>query len=317
MLAVVLATLALATAKPAAAQHPIASPIWSPGGTRIAWAESNGGGHDIWAANSDGTKPRLLASGIAALFQLAWLPSGDFLYDAGHRLFRVGPDGQPRLLATGVTFSLDAKGDKVTYQTADFCRTCHGPVEVRSIATGKTWKIAPTGQNLFPALSPDGSSVAFTHFLGSGGGRYEKPGGIWIAAAAGGTPVQRTRAGLCPQWSPDGRRLAYADSAGLHVIARTGGTDTLLLHENGLPACAAQWSPDGRRIAAVTSHGRLVVIDATTRASRTIGPRYSVDLAWAPDGSRLLFTSSAKAQACPSLWSLRPDGSDLRRLRSC
>ena len=316
MLAVAFAALALASAQPAA-QHPIASPVWSPGGTKIAWAESNGGRHDIWAANPDGTKPRLLASGIDVLFQLAWLPSGDFLYDANYQLVRVGSNGQPQQIGTGVTFSLDAKGDRVAYQTANSCPTCHGPVEVRSLATGRTWRIAPTGQNLFPALSPDGRSVAFTRNLGSGGGRYEKPGGIWIAAATGGTPVQRTKTGSCPQWSPDGRRLAYADGAGLHVIARSGGAGTLLLHENALPACAAQWSPDGRRLAAVASHGRLVVIDATTRASRTIGPKDNVDLAWAPDGSRLLVSGSASAQTCSSLWSLRPDGSDLRKLRGC
>ena len=270
----------------------------------------------MWAANADGTKPHLLASGIDALYQLAWLPSGDFLYDVSYHLFRVGHDGQPRPIATGVTFSLDTKGDKVAYQTAESCPTCHGPVEVLSLATGKTWKIAPTGQNLFPALSPDGRSVAFTRFLGSGAGRYVKPGGIWIAAAAGGTPVQRTKAGLCPQWSPDGRRLTYADSAGLHLIARNGGAGTLLLRENGLPACSTQWSPDGRRIASVTSHGRLVVIDPATRASRTIGPKHSVDLAWAPDGSRLLVSGGAGAQSCSSLWSMRPDGSGLRKPRA-
>jgi Tol biopolymer transport system component len=317
MLAAVLAALAVGTATPAAAQHSIASPIWSPDGTKIAWAQSTGGRHDVWAANADGTQPHQLASGIDALFQLAWLPNGDFLYDVDYHLFLVGHDGKPQPIATGVTFSLDRKGDRVAYQSADSCPTCHGPVEVRSLATGKTWRIAATGQNLFPALSPDGRSVAFSRFLASGGGRYEKPGGIWIAAAAGGTPVQRTKAGLCPQWSPDGRRLTYADSAGLHLIERAGGTDTLLLRENGLPACSTQWSPDGRLIAAVTSRGRLVVIDPATRTSRTIGPEHSVDLAWAPDGSRLLVSGGAGAQSCSSLWSLRSDGSSLRRLRSC
>ncbi|MGZ4390322.1 MAG: TolB family protein [Gaiellaceae bacterium] len=317
MLAVALAAIAVATAKPAAAQHPIASPIWSADGTKIAWAESKGGRHDVWVATADGTKPHLLASGIDALYQLAWLPSGDFLFDVNYHLFLVGRTGKPRQLAAGVTFSLDAKGDKVAYQTADACPTCHGPVEVRSLATGKTWKIVSAGQNLFPALSPDGRAVAFTRFLGSGGGRYEKPGGIWIAPAAGGTPVQRTKAGVCPQWSPDGSRLTYADSAGLHLIARTGGIDRLLLRENGLPACAAQWSPDGRRIAAVTSHGRLVVVDPATGASHTIGPKHSVDLAWAPDASRLLVSGGTTSKSCSSLWSLRPDGSGLRRLRSC
>ena len=224
MLAAVLAALSLAVAAPAAAQHPIASPLWSFDGTRIAWAEASGGGqHEIWSANADGTNQHRIAPGIDSLFEFAWLPSGDFLYDANYRLFRVGSDGHPRLVGSGVTFSVDRKGALVAYQTADLCPSCHGPIEVRSLSSGKTWRIAATGQNLFPALSPDGTRVAFTRFLSSGGGRYEKQGGIWIASSRGGTPVQRTTTGSCPQWSPDGRRLTYADASGLHLIDRAGG----------------------------------------------------------------------------------------------
>jgi WD40 repeat protein len=59
------------------------------------------------------------------------------------------------------------------------------------------------------------------------------------------------------------------------------------------------------------------VIDATTRASRTVGPKVTVDLAWAPDGRKLLVSGSATAQTCASLWSVQPDGSGLRKLRGC
>ncbi|HEY5058772.1 MAG TPA: hypothetical protein VII51_07115 [Gaiellaceae bacterium] len=312
-LAVAFAALALA-----ATPHPIAAPVWSPDGAKIAWAQANGSAHDIWGANADGTSAHRLASHIDAMYQLAWLPTGGFLYDANFVLYRVGQTGRPQPVGLGVTFSLDAKGDEVAYQTSDSCPSCHGPIDVRSLVTGTLRKIAATGQNLFPALSPDGRSVAFTRFLGSGGGRYEKAAGIWLAPAAGGAPVQRTRTGLCPQWSPDGRRLAYADNAGLHAIDPSGSSPgTLVLKENGLPACAFQWSPDGKRIAAVNARGRLLVIDAATRRSRAIGPRHSVDFAWAPDGSRLLVTGGATAQACPALWTVEPDGSALSRIRGC
>jgi len=318
LLAAVLAALSLAGATGAAAQHPIASPVWSFDGTQIAWAEASGAGqHEIWSADADGANPHRLAPGIDSLFEFAWLPSGDFLYDANYRIFRVGGDGRPRPVAAGVTFSVDRKGSLVAYQTADSCPTCHGPIEVRSLSSGKTWRIAATGQNLFPALSPDGTRVAFTRFLSSGGGRYEKQGGIWIAPARGGAAVQRTATGSCPQWSPDGTRLTYANAAGLHLIDRAGGAGTLLLRGGNLPACSVAWAPDGKRIAAATSHGRLLVIDAATRASHPIGPTHSLAFAWAPDGSRLLVTGGPTAQSCPALWSVKPDGSALRRLRGC
>jgi Tol biopolymer transport system component len=318
MLAAVLAALSLTGAAPAAAQHPIASPVWSFDGARIAWAEASGAGqHEIWAANADGTNQHRIAPGIDSLFEFAWLPSGDFLYDANYRLFRVGSDGHPRPVGSGVTFSVDRKGALVAYQTADLCPSCHGPIEVRSLSSGKTWRIAAAGQNLFPALSPDGTRVAFTRFLSSGKGRYEKQGGIWIASSRGGTPVQRTTTGSCPQWSPDGRRLTYADASGLHLIDRTGGVGTLLLRGGNLPACSVAWAPDGKHVAAATSHGRLLVIDPATRASHPIGPTHSLSFVWAPDGSRLLVTGGATGQSCPALWSVKPDGSALRRIRGC
>ena len=50
------------------------------------------------------------------------------------------------------------------------------------------------------------------HSLLRSRGGYGKQGGIWIASSRGGAPVQRTKTGTCPQWSPDSRRLVYADS---------------------------------------------------------------------------------------------------------
>ena len=187
---------------------------------------------------------------------------------------------------------------------------------MRSLSSGKTWRIAATGQNLFPALSPDGPGSP-SRASWPGNGRYEKQGGIWIAPSRGGTPVQRTKTGACPEWSPDGRRLTYADATGLHLIDRSGGAGTLILRDNNLPVCSAEWAPDGKSVAAATSHGRLLVIDVATQASRPIGPKSSLAFVWSPDGSRLLVTGGATGQTCPALWSVKPDGSALRRIRGC
>jgi Tol biopolymer transport system component len=101
------------------------------------------------------------------------------------------------------------------------------------------------------------------------------------------------------------------------VIDRTGGAGTIVLRGSSFPACSVEWAPDGKRLAAATPHGRLVVVDPSTGATRAIGPLHSLEFAWAPDGSRLLVTGGATAQTCPALWSVRPDGSGLRRLRGC
>ena len=159
-------------------QHPIASPVWSFDGTRIAWAEASGGGqHEIWAANADGTNQHRIAPGIDSLFEFAWLPSGDFLYDANYRLFRVGSDGHPRPFGSGVTFSVDRKGALVAYQTAellpDLPRADRGAV---ALVGQDLADCGRPGRTSSPRSRPTGRSVAFTRFLSSGKGRYREAG---------------------------------------------------------------------------------------------------------------------------------------------
>jgi Tol biopolymer transport system component len=288
-----------------AATHPVAAPTWSPDGARIAWAQADGKTHDIWTAKADGSNPVLLAPKIASLFQLAWLPDGSFLYIANYAIFRVGKSGVPLRIAYGVTASVDRKGKTIAFQTAA-CRTCKGPIEVAPLNGGHAREIGGNVRNLFPSVSPDGSTIAFTH--GSG---------IAVAPAKGGAVKTIVAGGDCPQWSPNGKRLAYANRAGLHVVDITGANDRVLLHGAGIPACGYAWSPAGAQVAAVSPRGHLLLIDAATGTSHQIGPVHTVDLAWSPNGSRLLVTGGQKPKACSALWSLKPDGSALHVLRGC
>ena len=318
--AVALAALALVgpAAARTAAGGAVAAPLWSPNGLKIAWAQENGANHDIWIANPDGSSAHVVAHAVPGLYQFAAMPDGSFLFDSNLTLLHVGATGHPQVVARGVTFSLDRKADLIAYQTAADCVTCHAPIEVRSLTNGKTWRIAPVDRNIYPALSPNGRSVAFTRYLPSAGGGYERDGGIWIADARGGDPVQRTKTGYCPQWSPNGSELAYTDLTGVHVVpSRGAGHGTVLLRNNVLPGCSVLWAPNGRKVAALSAYGRLRVVDVDSGKSVPVGPPRSFDFAWAPDGSRLLVTGGASGKACPALWSVRADGSGLRRLVGC
>src|SRR6056297_1556981 len=72
-----------------------------------------------------------------------------------------------------------------------------------------------------PALSPDGTVLAFTH-----------AGDIYRVDAAGGVAVPLTLTDAVessPRWSPDGRSIAYSSN-------RNGSRDVYLLALSGGPA---------------------------------------------------------------------------------
>ncbi|MDX6324082.1 MAG: TolB protein [Nocardioidaceae bacterium] len=131
--------------------------------------------------------------------------------------------------------------------------------------------------NLTPAYSPDGSKVAYASTVdglgcSSGGSRSDFVQ-IEVMPSGGGKPTNVTHqsrlTAVAPDWSPDGRRLAYNGyeydgSCNLvpvnHVYVNTlDGTAGAQIAEGAAP----RWSPDGTRLAAVTAnpYDRIFTID--------------------------------------------------------
>lgn len=103
-------------------------------------------------------------------------------------------------------------------------------------------RLTESGDNVEPAWSPQGDTIAFTH------GLYPAEGEIRLIRLDGKGERGVTR-GRSPAWSPDGHKLAFVRANGsIRVRDLRDGTEQDLAI-GSYPA----WSPDGRRIAFVRS----------------------------------------------------------------
>ncbi len=148
------------------------------------------------------------------------------------------------------------------------------------------------GAQEFPALSPDGRSIAF---VANRDGAYN----VYVGVIGGGNLVEITHDAQLksrPAWTPDGESIAYGrlNASGLWDIWKVpalGGTPRRLVQNADDPA----WSPHGQRLAYVrASDGSLWIASATGEDARQVlantsilkfiqGPRFS------PDGKKLAF----------------------------
>src|SRR5207302_1537977 len=105
-------------------------------------------------------------------------------------------------------------------------------------------ELAGPGPIWYPALSHDGSRVAFM---------IEKSNGdadIWVMDLARSVTMRVTSSlthDSLPVWSPDDRSLVFAADRDLYRIHADGGRPELLLH-SGLQKEPTDWSNDGKTV---------------------------------------------------------------------
>jgi dipeptidyl aminopeptidase/acylaminoacyl peptidase len=296
-------------------------PVWSPDGKKLAWMR----GGQIWLSEADGANARALTSISTEASGALWTG------DSKHILFvsSVYPDCPPTeskefpdaCNAQKMEAEAKSKVKARTYTSllyrhwTDYQGLRRSHLLAVAVDNGRVRDLTP-GRNDVPpfslggpddyASSPDGKEVCYV-MNADPQLATSTNSDLFVVPLDGGEAKKITvnmGADNSPQYSPDGRWLAYrtqtrpgyeSDKWRLVVMERATGRATILTEGIDRPVQSFAWTPDsGRILFSVEDRGRTQVqmISVNGGGTRTIisGSSSIDDLQFAPDGRTLLYT---------------------------
>jgi len=230
-------------------------PAVSPDGATIAFSRFDRYhiASGIRTMNVDGSHRRVVTRGYDAM--PAWAPDGQTIYFVRYRRTRFGDCGS--------IFRV-------------------------SLATGEIRRVTNTARSGHshwdPAVSPDGTRIAYTDWDACEGGTSSPRLRVVDANGRRTQDLAKLRHNgywpdpehSSPTWSPDGTRLAYRRNSAVEIVNRDGSGD--------------------RRVA---SGGHYSIYDSP---------------AWSPDGEWIAYMSATPTSNASKLLLVHPDGTGLHRV---
>jgi len=135
-----------------------------------------------------------------------------------------------------------------------------------------------------------------------------------------------TGAALMPSWSPDGQWFvvgfggffgARDTSPGKVIMVRADGSEKKELTSGPWNSGFPGWSPDGKRIVYRVWGGDargLRLLNLDDRSVSTLTTEWDNFPSWSPGGDRILFTRQRSTDQDFDIYTIKPDGSDLRQV---
>ena len=229
----------------------------SPDGGKIAYASNESGNLDIYVIDVRGGNPLRLTKEASRDQSPAWFPDG-----------------------SSIAFVSDRGGQKSIWKIGQY-----GGAATQLVANA-TW----------PAVSPDGKTIAFSRVAPEGDDRIgvaplDSPDDVTILTGPEDGPWEHVH----PAWSPDGSKICYATRHNLWIVPSKGG-DAWRLTREGKRDVEPAWSRDGRYVYFSSSREGTLALwrvraEGGTPERLTMGEGREGSPSLSRDGTRLAYST--------------------------
>jgi Tol biopolymer transport system component len=211
------------------------------------------------------------------------------------------PGGQPKTISSfrafpnGLTWSADDQ--KLIYSLFPLKNVFSDELGEVTVENGSTKQLAFAGSAMLPTVSAKGNKLAYSSlFTNSGIWRRD----LLQPESPAVELIPSSRAQFDAQYSPDGKRIAFASlRSGVEGvwIGNEDGSSLVQISNPAQPSGSPQWSPDGNKIAfdsRLRDHWEISVADVAERKPRKLITSISdiIRPHWSRDGKWIYFRSN-------------------------